>query len=198
MTGDMNRQAGSGPWLNEALPTVLIDKVLYGIPERDARDRHKVWGAALSVAMSGYRRGWSYARYCNEITGEDRRSRHSGLWQQLCSRRNGRAYPDGYALRQLQRAWDTGVANVNDVGTSTKADVRADAVERAYRWADRLTDGADNLTATEAAVMGYVVAETERRGMTRVTCPAREVAEAAKVAPMTALRTLKVLTEKGC
>lgn len=62
MMGDINRQAASAPRLDEALPTLHIDKVLYGIPERDARDRHKVWGAAVSVPMSCYRRGWSYAR----------------------------------------------------------------------------------------------------------------------------------------
>lgn len=129
--------------------------------------------------------------------GKDRKRGLNGLWEQLATGRDGRPRPDGYVLWQLQRAWDTGVANVNDAGSRAKADVRADAVERAYQWADRLTDGADNLTATEAAVMGYVVAETERRGMTRVTCPARDVGESAKVSPTTrAARTERTGRER--
>ena len=45
--------------------------------------------------------------------------------------------------------------------------------------------------------MGYVITETERRGMLRVTCPARAVGEYAKVSAMTASRTLSALTKKG-
>jgi len=45
-------------------------------------------------------------------------------------------------------------------------------------------------SATCRAVMSVVVAETHRRGMLRVTCPGREVAQFAKVPHRTAARTL--------
>ena len=45
--------------------------------------------------------------------------------------------------------------------------------------------------------MSYVVAETERREMLRVTCPGRDVAEFAKIPHRTAARILKTLTRKG-
>jgi hypothetical protein len=79
----------------------------------------------------------------------------------------------------------------------TPDEVHADAVERAMLWADRLTDGADGLTDAESGVMSYVVAETERRGMLRVTCPGRAVAEFAKIPHRTAAPILETLTGKG-
>ncbi len=81
------------------------------------------------------------------------------------------------------RPWAAGVANANDVAERTKEDIRADAVERAFMWTDRLTDGLDGLSAKETAVMQYVITETERRAMPRVTCPGRVVAEHAKLHP---------------
>ena len=42
-----------------------------------------------------------------------------------------------------------------------------------------------------------MVSETERRGYLQVTCPCRQVAEAAKVSPMSAIRILNRLSEKG-
>jgi hypothetical protein len=89
------------------------------------------------------------------------------------------------------------VANIRNVGTRPLADIRADAVELALAWTDRLVDNPDELSQTERAVMGYVVAETERRGMLRVTCPKRAVAEYAKCSDRTALLTLKSLARKG-
>jgi hypothetical protein len=40
-----------------------------------------------------------------------------------------------------------------------------DVIEEAYLWADRITDNLDGLTDTEAAVFGYVISQTEQRGM---------------------------------
>jgi hypothetical protein len=104
---------------------------------------------------------------------------------------------EGAAIKTLQKAWDTAVANLNDVGERSKRDLREDAIERAYLWADRITDGLDGLTDTEAAVLGYVVSQTEERGMMRVTCPARSAGERAKVSTMTAHRILEALRGKG-
>ena len=59
----------------------------------------------------------------------------------------------------------------------------------------RLT--ASGLTPTETAVMQYVIDQTEQRGMLRVTCPGRDVAEYAKISHRTAARTLPALANKG-
>jgi hypothetical protein len=45
--------------------------------------------------------------------------------------------------------------------------------------------------------MLYVIGETERRVMMRVTCPVRDVAECAKLPAMTAHRTLDARATKG-
>jgi hypothetical protein len=79
----------------------------------------------------------------------------------------------------------------------TPEDIHDDAIEPAVQWADRLADGVDGLTESQCAVMSYVVAETQRRGMLRVTCPGRDVAEFAKIPHRTAAHTLKTLTRKG-
>ena len=104
------------------------------------------------------------------------------LWVQLRSYSSS----DKVAFKALDKAWEAAVANLNGVGMRTKEEIRDDAVERAFLWADRITDGVDELTETEVAVMGYVMSETERRGMMRVTYPSRAVGEYAKVSAMTA------------
>ena len=151
--------------------------------------------------MSAYRRGWTRNEFVDEVTkcekkkdarGRKRWTEHR-LWVQL---RSYNSSPKA-AFNALDKAWEAAVANLNGVGMRTKEEIRDDAVERAFLWADRITDGVDGLTETEAAVIGYVMSETERRGMMRVTCPARAVAEYAKVSAMTAFRTLAALTAKG-
>jgi hypothetical protein len=74
---------------------------------------------------------------------------------------------DKAAFKALDKAWEAAVANLNGVGIRTKEEVHDDAVAWAFLWADRITDGIDGLTDTEAAVLGYVVSETERGGMMR-------------------------------
>ena len=151
--------------------------------------------------MSAYRRGWTRNEFVDEVTkcekkkdarGRKRWTEHR-LWVQL---RSYNSSPKA-AFNALDKAWEAAVANLNGVGMRTKEEIRDDAVERAFLWADRITDGVDGLTETEAAVIGYVMSETERRGMMRVTCPSRAVGEYAKVSAMTASRTLAALTEKG-
>ncbi|MGV0787567.1 hypothetical protein ABQF33_11655 [Mycolicibacterium sp. XJ2] len=100
-------------------------------------------------------------------------------------------------MKTLHRAWDVGVANIDDVAMRSKQDLHDNAIERAYLWADRLTDGLDGLTDAEVAVLGYVISQTEQRGMMRVTCPSRAVGEHAKVSTMTAHRILGSLVERG-
>ena len=178
--------------LNRALPPWAVDAILFGLPGRDGRDSRRVWGKCVSIAMSAYRRGWSETDYVNEVARNE-----SALWVQLMTRSDGRRSSLAAAHKALQKAWAAGVTNANDVAERTKEDIRADAVERAFTWSDRLTDGLDGLNAKEAAVMQYVITETERRGMLRVTCPGRVVAEHAKLSHRTAVRTLSALTNKG-
>jgi hypothetical protein len=178
--------------LDRALPGLYVDKIRFGLPEKDARDHRKIYGACVGAAMSARRRGWSEAQFLHEVARDE-----SVLWLQLRRRRGGGLRSSASAYRDLHKAWKTAVANLRDVGKRSAEEVRDDAVERATLWVDRLTDGVDDLTETESGVLSYVIAETERRGMFRVTCPGREVAEFAKLTHPSAVRALKSLTRKG-
>ncbi|MGV0582087.1 hypothetical protein ABQE57_25745 [Mycolicibacterium elephantis] len=179
---------------DRALPLWAVDLMVEGVDEEAARDSRKVWAGIMRIAMCAYRRGWTEMQFASELTKSDRKRqfREHRLWAQL-----RRSCSDKSAHAQVQKAWECAVANIGDVGERSGEDLRADAIERAYRWADRLTDQLDNLSPTEAAVLGYVISETERRGMTRVTCPVRAVAEAAKTSTTTASRHLDSLAERG-
>jgi hypothetical protein len=186
--GDMPDTTG-GRRLNRALPGWAVDVIRDGV----AGDHRRVWSVLVSIAMSAHLRGWTEGQYIREVS-----SRESRLWAQMRMRPDGRRpRSDLAAVRELQKAWEQGVVNVNDVGTRTISEIRDDAVELAFRWVDRLVDNTDDLSPTEKSVMDYVVSETNRRGMLRVTCPSRTVAEFAKVPRMTAHRTLSDLTRKG-
>jgi len=180
------------PALNRALPMWAVDAIRFGLPGNDARDGRKVWGTCVSIAMSARRRGWTEIDYVNEVARNESR-----LWRQLSTCRDGRSSSPRSAYKALRKAWAVGVANINDVAERTKYDIRKEAEELAFAWTDRLTDGIDGLTATETAVMQYVISQTEQRGMLRVTCPGREVAEYAKISHRTAARTLPALAHKG-
>lgn len=197
----MSDRDGHTSRLNRALPGWAVDAIQLGIPERDARDRRRVWTMAMRIAMSAHRRGWSETEYLTEITtgavGINRRHHEGGLWRQVVTRPDGRRHPDSYGYKTLRSAWEAGLDNANNTGVRTKEEIAADAVELAYRWVDRITDGIDGLTDVEAAVLGYVIAETERRGYLQVTCPARDVGEFAKVPYRTAARVLSRLTGRG-
>jgi hypothetical protein len=146
----------------------------------------------VRIAMSAQRRGWTESAYTTEVAINKK-----GLWRQLTTQRNGQPYPDRHGYKELRSAWEAARLNVNDAGTRTRDEIAADAVELAFAWVDRITDRIDNLSETEAEVMRYIVAETERRGMLRVTCPGREVAEFAKIPHRTASRVLGRLTKRS-
>ncbi|WP_396912457.1 hypothetical protein [Mycolicibacterium sp.] len=186
----MIEQMGDRPRvLERALPGWAVDAIRFGVNG----DYRQVWSKLVSIAMSAHLRGWTENQYIREIAYNDNR-----LWTQMCTRSDGRRRrSDLAAVRELQKAWEQGVANANDVGSRTLADLRNDATELAFRWIDRLVENPDNLTPTEKSVLEYVISETNRRQMLKVTCPARDVAEFAKVPTMTAHRTLKALTAKG-
>lgn len=175
--------------LNRALPGWAVDAIREGV----RGDHRQVWSALVSIAMSAALRGWSECQYIREVS-----SRESRLWVQMRVRPDGRRRrSDLAAARELHKAWEQGFVNVNDVGTRTLSEISDDAIELAFRWIDRLVDNTDELSPTEKSVMDYVISETNRRGMLKVTCPSRAVAEFAKVPRMTAHRTLSNLTRKG-
>ena len=202
MTGGLWSGPGPDRRPNRALPEWAVDKLVFGLREdQGGSDPRKVWGEGVRIAMSAYRRGWTRNEFVDEVTkcekkkdarGRKRWTEHR-LWVQLRSYNNS----DKAAFNALDKVWEAAVANLNGVGMRTKEEIHDDAVERAFLWADRVTDGVDELTETEASVIGYVMSETERRGMMRVTCPSRAVGEYAKVSAMTAFRTLAALTAKG-
>jgi hypothetical protein len=183
----------STPQLNRALPGWAVDAIVFGLPRREARDRRRLWAMCMKIAMSAHRRGWTEAEYCTEISA----NKHGGLWRQLTTRPDGRPRSEKSGYTVLWSAWESGLANVNNVGMRTKAEIAADAVELAYHWADRLTDALDDLDQIEVAVMSYVISESARRGYLRVTCPGREVAEFAKTSHRSAARVLARLAERG-
>lgn len=189
----MTTDAGTGlPALDRALPEWAVDIILFGIPEKDTGDRRQLFGPCVRIAMSAQRRGWNESEYLTEVS-----THKNGLWRQLTTRRDGRSYPDKHGYKELRSAWEAATTNLNGLGNRTGHDIAADAVELAFMWVDRLTDGIDDLREVEAGVMRYVVGETERRRMLRVTCPGREVAEFAKVPHRTAARVLARLTQRG-
>ena len=161
----------------------------------------KIWGRMLSIAMSAQARGWSRMEFINEVTKTERRKNAVGqkrltehkLWLQLmaCSR------DERHAFQQLEKAWAQGIEHRANQGFHTAEDLIANAVEAAWAWEDRLTEGKDGLLDTEMLVMSYVIAFIEKRQMTRVTCSVREVGEFANIPKSTAYRALKSLTEKG-
>jgi len=178
--------------LNRALPGWAVDAISLGVSDSYAYDGRKVWGMCVSIAMSAYVRGWSEPQFVGEIM-----SMNTRLWTQLMRRSDGRMSSKLAAHKSLCRAWETGVANIRNVGNRTQEEIHDDAVELAHMWADRLDDSSNGLSITEIAVMRYVVAQTERRGMLRVTCPGRDVAEFAAVPHRTAARTLSRLATRG-
>ena len=181
MMGGLRSGPGPDHRPNRALPEWAIDKLVFGLREdQGGSDPRKVWGECVSIGMSAYRRGWTRNEFVDEVTKYEKKKGARGrkrwtehrLWVQL---RSYNSSPKA-AFKALDKAWEAAVANLNGVGMRTKEEIRDDAVERAFLWADRLTDDVDGLTETEAAVIGYVMSETERRGMMRVTCPSRSVA----------------------
>jgi hypothetical protein len=183
--------------LNRALPTSHIDRLMFGFPETPHPSAAKVWGAFVSIAMSAQVRGWTQAQFLNEVLSQKaynikavRRRRHHRLWTQLTEF----SRDDGHAMKSLDGAWEQARANLSDSTICTREDLKANAIERAYLWADRLVCGTDGLDDTDILVMDYVITQVEERGLSRVTCPSRAVAEHAKVSTMAAHRRLKSLT----
>lgn len=189
------------PHLDRALPQLYMDLLLEGVRPSGQPSKGEVFGALVKIAMSACARGWTEVQFLNEVTarsqvggGRHRKWKEHQLWMQL--REFSRT--DEAAMKTLRKVWRCAIENLGDQQLRTGQDIRNDAIERAFQWADRIAEGRDGFTVTEAAVMGYVIAQTEQRGMMRVTCPAREAAEFAKVSIMTAYRTLGVLVEKNC
>lgn len=184
---------------NRAIPPWAINSLVDGLPKYTSA--RKIWGMMLRIAMSAQSRGWTRIEFVNEVTRTERRknrirqkrvSQHK-LWLQLvaCSR------DEAHAFKQLDKAWAQGIENRANIGFRTAEDLIADAVENAYAWSDRLTEGKDGLSDREALVMYYVIDSIEKRQMSRVTCPSRDVGEFTGIPHMTAARILKRLTEKG-
>ncbi|KUI26499.1 hypothetical protein AU195_05690 [Mycobacterium sp. IS-1496] len=185
--------------VHRALPTWAIDNLTFGVPSQVSAKT--VWNAFVSIAMSAQRRGWSEVEFISEVTRCERRSgvvggrafKHHVLWLQHTSFTRS----DRHANQSLHRAWLQATDNLNGTELVTPEDLRAAAVEKAFEWHDRLSNRVDHLTDAEFKVMHYVVAETERRQMSRVTCPARAVAGHTGLSRMGALRTLKGLSTRG-
>ena len=143
MTGDAGHRSAPSCKLDRALPQIFVDAMKNGLPKR------KVWAMVMRIAMSAYVRGWTDAQFVTEMTKcEKHKTRKEHLlWVQLRSRSS-----EGSAYLALHKAWDFAVANANNVGMRTREEIRADAVERAMLWADRITEGYDGLQPNEAAV----------------------------------------------
>ena len=181
--------------LNHALPTGHIDRLYFGIPDNPTEKQ--VWNSFVSLAMSAQCRGWSQVEFENEVTGRpcirirgQRRWVTHRLWAQLVERSRD---PN----KSLRKAWDQADLNLDDRNWRDREELAAAAVENAWAWQDRLAAATDDLEAETAMVMDYVVGQVEKRGITRVTCPAREVAAHAGVSRNTAWRRLQQLTERG-
>lgn len=181
------------PQLGRALPGWATDAMRFGIPEQEARAPKRVWVMAPADRPERVPERWSESAYLTEITLWD-----NGLWRQLTTRPGGRRLSRESGYKSLRSAWEAAVTNVNDVGIRTKEEVAADAVELAYKWADRITDGGGQPQRRRGGGAGVRgVRDGNGGGILRVTCPCREVAEVAKTSPMSANRILKRLSERG-
>ena len=136
MSTDNGTQDDLEPKINRALPQIYIDLLLDGPPSGEAAPMANIYSRLVSVAMSAYRRGWTEAQFLDEVTarsrvgsGGRRRWRERRLWVLLKSHRNSEAA----AIKTLQKAWSSAVANLNDIGERSKRDVRDDAIERPGR-----------------------------------------------------------------
>jgi hypothetical protein len=184
---------------NRALPQWAIDSLLFGMLKYTSSA--KIWGQMLKIAMSAQARGWSQTDFENEVTKVERRKNGMGqklltehkLWLQL----KAHSRDEGHAIAQLEKAWAQGIKHRMNEGFHTAEDLIANAVEAAWAWEDRLTEGKDGLLDTEMPVMSDVIAFIEKRQMTRVTCSVREIGVFVNIPKSTAYRGLKSLTEKG-
>lgn len=185
---------------DRALPTWAIDRLMSGMPQYTSAP--KIWGRAVAIAMCMQARGWTEVQCINEFMSRTQRKNKAGqkryanhrLWEQI------QAYSKhgNSGLHELQKAWE--VAKVNRLqgeGLKTPEELFNDALEAAWAWEDRLIEGKDGLSDNEAMVIGYVIAHIEKREMSRVTCPVREVGNYANISKSTAGRLLKSLTERG-
>ena len=197
-TGSLSLQADEPetPALDHALPAKHFDRLRLGVP-RDRVEPRLVRNVFVSIAMSAQRRGWTQNEFIGLATTRTWWKHNAitmtgsyGLWAQLgsMSRR---------PMRDLDKAWEQAASNLRGEGMWTYEDVRANAVEAAWAWADRLAAAVDDLEVTEAMVMHYVVDQVEKRGMSEVTCPCREVAAHVGCNKNTAFRKLRDLTERG-
>ena len=87
--------------LNRALPGMYVDKILFGLPQKEAGDHREVYAACVSIAMSARRRGWSEAAFIHEVARDKSR-----LWLQLRTQRDGRLRSSASAYRVLHKAWE--------------------------------------------------------------------------------------------
>lgn len=186
--------------LARALPSWAVDRLDDGLYGRITPTR--VWGELMRIAMSAQARGWTEMQFKTEVTERRlrrnrngaKRYRYHGLWEQMlqCSADTSKAE------RSLDRAWQQAGLNLIKDGTlRTPEDLVADALERAYEWSDRLDDDRDKLTATQKAVMCYVMESVEKRNMSRVTCPSQALGDHIGVSAKTANRTLHWLQDRG-
>jgi hypothetical protein len=189
--GDKPDTSRSG--LNRALPGWAVDAIRNGIPNAHYSE---IYGALVSIAMSAHVRGWDENDYVTLVSNT---FLNGQLWVQMRVGHNGKARrSDRSARKELGKAWNQAATNIaTGRAAYTAEEVRREAVRLAVGWVDRLMGDRDDLSPDQRAVMTYVVGETQRRGMLRVTCPTRDVGEFAKIPRMSAHRVLNALTEKG-
>ena len=179
--------------LNHALPTEHIDTMIDGLGENPGNN--EMFGALIVMMMSAQRRGWSLAEFENTLTGRYRlrvggvyRFKFYRLWiqcQELWRE------PE----KELGKIWDKAERDLDNALTVEQ--LHEAAVQKALAWRDRLNDGADGLDQVSLAVMGYVIDQTEKRRINRVTCPAREIELVTGAPRNTVYRRLKRLTAQG-
>jgi hypothetical protein len=185
---------------NCALPTWAIDRLMFGLPQYTPAT--KIWGRAVAIAMCAQARGWTQMEFVNEFTSRTKRKNKARqyryanhrLWEQI------QAYSKhgNSGLHELDKAWEAAKVNrLSGEGLTTPEELFNNALEAAWAWEDRLTEGKDGLSDSETMVIGYLIAYIEKRQMTRVTCPVREVGNFAIIPKSTAARLLKSLTQRG-
>jgi hypothetical protein len=138
---------------NRALPQWAIDSLLFGTPRYTSAP--KIWGRMVSIAMSAQARGWTQMELRSPRTSAARTASARSAARSTSS--GPRWSPTAITRSRIwTRPGSRPMENRMNEGFRTADDLIADAVERAYRWEDRLTEGKDGLPDSEALVLSWI------------------------------------------
>ena len=180
---------------DRALPGWAIDLIRDGVTSADLKERgdRAVWSALLRIAHTAQIRGWGVVEWEAQIL-EDR----NVLARQLRTKRDGRPKPARTVDKTLSKAWDAAWEHRTSRPTMDREQVAEAARQRAATARDVAADADNDLRESERDVLAHIAAETEERGLLRIACPWRTVADAVDLGERATKNALRDLVRRGC